>query len=197
MEVNNFSSIFNIIMDNLLSIFILIVCFVFVVFFLLYLNRKSKSKIETDMIMDVDADASLLRNNTLEQQVIILRRQVINLKNQHQQCLTKLKNSSQQQIARFIRIERNPAINQPLMLNLNEIQIFDEKGNQIRDNLRPRLYPQYGNPNSFGPQYLVNNVLTSRLVILDQNRRILSSLPLNIIRDVYDINVSKNSLRFR
>jgi len=66
-------------------------------------------------------------------------------------------------LARYVRLERNPAINQPLILNINEIQVFDNKNKLIENNVRPSLAPQYGNPNQFGSEFLVDNVLTSRV----------------------------------
>lgn len=65
--------------------------------------------------------------------------------------------------ARYVRIDRNPEIDQALMLNLNEIQVYNHQNKLIDNNVRPSLSPQYADRNRFGPKYLVDNVLTSRL----------------------------------
>lgn len=65
-------------------------------------------------------------------------------------------------MVRYVRIEMNKDKPNSLMLNINEIEVFDVDGNKIpADNMSARLGPQYGNGKDFGAQFLVDGVKQS------------------------------------
>jgi len=65
-------------------------------------------------------------------------------------------------MVRYVRIEMNKDKPKSLMLNINEIEVFDVDGNKIpADKMSARLGPQYGNGKDFGAQFLVDGVKQS------------------------------------
>lgn len=271
METNLFSSSLDFLKNNIYIVLFVIVFIIFIIYFVIYIkNRKLPIK---NIIPNRNMTLQQQLNNVITQRNI-LQQQLKNITNQNtllRTQLTRLQNQPRSQIqprsqpqpqtqprpqpqpqpqqqnknlVRFVRIDRNPKINQPLMLNINEILILDEKKKLIRDNLKPSLYPQYGNPKQFGPQYLINNVLTSRsgnnwmlphttshmdafmeidlsrsrnismigvynrddcckdritrarLVLLDENRKVLASLPFNGIKNIYAFRFENGVLSY-
>lgn len=64
---------------------------------------------------------------------------------------------------RYIRMEANEDKKKPVMLNLNEIEVFDENGGKIPANeMSAKLSPQYGDSRFFGPKYLIDGNTTSK-----------------------------------
>lgn len=64
-------------------------------------------------------------------------------------------------MVRYIRIERNEDVNQPIMLNINEVEVYDENGKIPANEMSAKLSPQYGNPSAFGANYLIDGIKTS------------------------------------
>jgi hypothetical protein len=259
METNLFSSSLDFLINNIYIVLFVIVFIVFIIYFVIYINTR-KIPIKNiggnlNMTLQQQLNNIINQRNILQQQLknitnqnTLLRTQLTRLQNQpRSQIQPRSQPQPQQQnknLVRFVRIDRNPKINQPLMLNINEILILDEKRKLIKDNLKPSLYPQYGNPKQFGPQYLINNVLTSRsgnnwmlphttahmnafmeidlsrsrnisaivvynrddcckdritrarLVLLDENRKVLSSLPFNGIKNGYAFRFENGVLSY-
>lgn len=65
-------------------------------------------------------------------------------------------------LVQYIRIERNEEKNEPIMLNINEIEVYDEKGKIPSNEMAAKVSPQYGNSNNFGAQYLIDGNTSSK-----------------------------------
>lgn len=65
-------------------------------------------------------------------------------------------------LIRYIRIERNEDKNEPIMLNINEVEVYNEKGKIPKNEMSAKLSPQYGDTGNFGSQNLIDGNTASR-----------------------------------